>query len=249
MTLKQPIFVTLEGLNASGKSTMQERLAEAITGGKIPGFDRCVTTREIGGTPVGERIRELFVDPNYPIPEAVTELLLINAARREHLKQVIVPALHEPGTVILCDRYIASTVAYQHGYKGLRFSLIEGQHRLFCENIYPDLTIFLEISPQTSIRRTQGREYPIPDTQKNIERLEAIAQGYRDYGNIIMKFEKKGGEEIERGRWHQLNGLLRKGMLVHRCLHLISEHSEKKRTTDGIKTAEELFGTSKELPC
>ena len=246
MELKQPIFVTLEGLNASGKSTMQEMLSEAIAEGKVPGFDRSVSTRETGGTPVGERIRELLVDPDYPIPEAETELLLINAARREHLKQVIVPALHEPGTVILCDRYIGSTFAYQYGYKGLRPKLIFDQHRIFCENIYPDLTIFLDVSPETAIKRTQAREYPIADTQENIDRLTAIARGYRNYGILVMDIERKGNSD--KGRWHQLNSLLRRGMLLHRCLHLISEHSEKKRITDGIQKADELFRTSRELP-
>ena len=164
--LKPSMFVAIEGLNGSGKSTLVNSLA-GMTGGfddsLFPGFLVMSTTREIGGTWMGEKVRDIFTQPldtDDPVPDAYTELLLINAARREHLRNKICKLLDSPGNIVLCDRYIASTYAYQYSFKKFddKPDLIFDMHADFCGGIYPDLTIHLSISPGTAIKRTMARK-------------------------------------------------------------------------------------------
>ena len=113
------MFVVLEGLNGCGKTSIIENIL--VSNEKIArmGFEHIYTNREIGGTKMGEHVRQLFTDRSLPVSDANTELLLINAARRENLRQKITPNMDKPGVLMLCDRYIASSYAYQVGLKGL----------------------------------------------------------------------------------------------------------------------------------
>lgn len=244
--LVPPFFLSLEGLNASGKTTLGKLLFDDVTEGRIPGFDKCLLTREIGGTETGEYIRGLFVNPPEIVPDATTELLLINAARREHLRQSIVPELlRGPGRLIICDRYIASTYAYQVGYKGEDPELVSNLHSTYCGNVYPDLTLYIDISIAECIKRTQTREWVIEDTIENIERLDAIQQGYGRYGHKVMEELSHGCRWL--GQWHRLNGMLSKDTVHRRAVQLIREHSQKEYR-NGTPGPGNIFGCSQPLP-
>lgn len=138
------MFVTLEGIDRSGKTTQAALLAEALG-------PETLLLREPGGTEVGERIRELLKDPALELSPG-TELLLFNAARAELCTAVIAPAL-EAGSDVICDRFIDSTVAYQGVARGLGIELVEQLSALVVGSCVPDLTVLLRVEPDRARRR------------------------------------------------------------------------------------------------
>ncbi len=140
-------FIVLDGVEGCGKSTQARLLAKALT---QRGCD-VVTTHEPGGTPAGERIREVLLDPALSMA-ALTEVLLFCASRAQHVAKVIRPAL-EDGKVVVCDRFSASTAAYQ-GYAGdLGFATFQKLDELATGGLHPDMTIILDLDPQVGIQR------------------------------------------------------------------------------------------------
>jgi dTMP kinase len=138
------LFVTFEGIDRSGKTTQARMLVDALGGD-------AVAVREPGGTPVGERVRELLKDPRADIgPHA--EALLFAAARAELCRQVIRPALAD-GRVVVCDRFLDSSLAYQGAARGLGVDEVLDINRWATEGLRPDLTIYLAIEPRTALGR------------------------------------------------------------------------------------------------
>ena len=143
-------LIAFEGVEGAGKSTQLELLRRQLEGrGR-----EVVVTREPGGTPVGERVRALLLDPEVEIhPRA--EALLFAAARAELVERVIRPAL-ERGAVVLCDRYLDSSLAYQGGARGLGRGPVEEVNRLATGGLLPDLVVLLDLDPADGLRRRQG---------------------------------------------------------------------------------------------
>ena len=153
-------LIAFEGVEGAGKSTQLELLRRALEGrwgGPPEGRSReVVVTREPGGTPAGERIRALLLDPQLELqPRA--EALLFAAARAELVENLIRPAL-ERGAVVLCDRYLDSSLAYQGGARGLGIDEVERINRFATGGLVPDLTFLLEIDPATAAARTGERD-------------------------------------------------------------------------------------------
>jgi len=142
------MFITLEGIEGSGKTTQIDRLAESF---KERGM-ACVTTRQPGGTVIGENIRSILLNPQNQALEPMAELLLYLADRAQHINEIIKPALAE-GKVVLCDRYFDATVVYQGFARGLRVELLLELHRILFENLKPDVTLLLDLSPQQGLER------------------------------------------------------------------------------------------------
>jgi dTMP kinase len=138
------VLVTLEGIDRSGKTTQARMLAEALG-------EEAVLVREPGGTPEAERIRELVKDSSLEL-SPLTETLLFGAARAELVARVIRPALTE-GRVVICDRYIDSTVAYQGGARGLGIDKVEELNRWITNGLEADLTLLLDIPPAKASAR------------------------------------------------------------------------------------------------
>ena len=148
------VFITLEGPDGAGKSTQARRLAAVL---EADGH-RVVLTREPGGSAGAELIRRLLVEGEPGRWSAMTELLLFNAARRDHIEQTVAPALAE-GAVVVCDRFVDSTRAYQSAGRadgGVGRDLVDTLHRL-CIARDPDLTLILDIDPADATRRGAGR--------------------------------------------------------------------------------------------
>jgi dTMP kinase len=135
------MFVTFEGIDRSGKTTQARILAEAL------GED-AMLVREPGGTPTAERIRGLVKDNDVAL-SAIAETLLFGAARAELLERVVRPALEE-GKVVICDRYIDSTVAYQGGARGLGIERVEQLNDWIAGGLWPDVTFLLEVPPDVA---------------------------------------------------------------------------------------------------
>ncbi len=145
-------FITIEGADGCGKSTQSARLAEGLI---EAGIDALVT-REPGGAPGAEDIRELLVEGDVARWDAMTEALLHYAARREHLEKTVLPAL-KSGRWVISDRFADSTLAYQGYGHGLDRELIMRLHRLVVGTFAPDLTVILDLPVDTGLERTAAR--------------------------------------------------------------------------------------------
>ena len=152
----QPRLVTLEGGEGAGKTTVLHGLRDALaaTGADV------VCTREPGGTPLAERIRELLLDPNHEPASPQAELLLMFASRAQHVRETILPALQR-GTWVLCDRFTDSSFAYQGGGRGLDPALIATLEREVV-GIRPGLTLLLDLGVDEGRQRARGRDL-VPD--------------------------------------------------------------------------------------
>jgi dTMP kinase len=146
------LFITLEGPEGAGKSTNREYLAACL---RSHGVD-VLMTREPGGTPLAERIRELLLAPSDEAMDADTELLLVFAARAQHLAQVIRPALAR-GTVVLCDRFTDATYAYQGGGRGLSIERIAALEDFVQGPLRPDLTLVFDLPVEIGLARATAR--------------------------------------------------------------------------------------------
>lgn len=144
---KSGIFISFEGTEGSGKSTLIQEVASQL--GRLNLRTRI--TREPGGSSLAEKMRALILQN--PMPP-LTELFLYEAARSEHMHQVILPAL-EQGQIILCDRFTDSTLAYQAYTRGLPWKSVQQLNQIATSGIKPHLTVFLDIDPETGLRRAQ----------------------------------------------------------------------------------------------
>jgi dTMP kinase len=143
-------LIAFEGVEGAGKSTQLDLLRRELErrGREV------VVTREPGGTPVGERVRAVLLDPVADLCPR-TEALLFAAARAQLVEQVIRPALHR-GAVVLCDRYLDSSLAYQGGGRGLGRGPVEEVNRFATGGLLPDLVVLLDLDPAEGLRRRQG---------------------------------------------------------------------------------------------
>jgi dTMP kinase len=165
------MFVSFEGLDGCGKTTQARLLAEALT---AEGVD-VVLTREPGGTPLGEQVRELVLHGDHVAPWA--EVALYAASRAQHVVQVIRPALARGATVV-CDRYLDTSVAYQGAGRGLGVDFVLDLNLRVVEGLLPDVTVLVEIDPETALAR-------VGDKRDRIERADAafwplVVEAYRD---------------------------------------------------------------------
>ena len=158
-------FLTVEGLDGSGKGTQIERLSDALD---CWGFE-VVHTREPGGTPIGEKIREILLDKENTAMADVTEALLYAASRAQHVREKILPAVAE-GKVVLCDRFLDSSVAYQGGGRQLGIDEVLQINAPAVEGAMPDLTVYLDIDHRESLKRRCAVSEP--------DRLEMEAESF-----------------------------------------------------------------------
>jgi len=167
------LFITLEGPEGAGKSTNREYLAQRL---RDHGLD-VVLTREPGGTPLAERIRELLLTPADEPMNSDTELLLVFAARAQHLAQVIRPALAR-GAVVLCDRFTDATYAYQGGGRGLAYQRIEQLEQFVQGEMRPDLTLIFDLPVAIGLSRAAARGRLDRFEQEGLEFFEAVRNAY-----------------------------------------------------------------------
>ena len=179
-------FIVIEGIDGCGKTTQIDALSKWLPkSGLINKDSKLITTREPGGSLLGKKLRGLILDNNdNNKPSSLAELLLYSADRAEHVSKIISPALKNNDWVI-SDRFSDSTLAYQGYGRNINLEIIKNIESIVCQGEYPDLTFFLEISPEESISR---RKNQIPDRieSEGIKFLEKVTEGFR----LIAK-EKK----------------------------------------------------------
>jgi len=145
-------LITFEGIEGSGKTTQIEALSRMLVKLGVP----VVSTREPGGTPLGEAVRRLVLDTTFSEMSARAELLLYLASRAEHVDHVILPAL-ESGTVVLCDRFSEATLAYQAYGRGLDLDQVASLVSFAARDLRPDLVVLLDLPIEEGLRRIGGR--------------------------------------------------------------------------------------------
>ncbi len=150
--MEKGLFITFEGIEGSGKSTQIELVYKKL---KMLGH-KVIMTKEPGGTPLADKIRELLLDINSKDLHARAELLLLLASRAQHVEEKLVKALHE-GTTILCDRFADSSIAYQGYGRGLALKEIERMNEFATNGLVPNLTILLDIDLEKSRERMSNK--------------------------------------------------------------------------------------------
>ncbi len=173
------IFVSFEGIEGSGKSTQARLLGEYLRGkGR-----EVVTTEEPGGTEIGRAIRAVLLDVRNKAMDSMTELLLYNASRAQHLRDVIIPSL-DRGMVVITDRFSDSTLAYQGYGRGIEHSIIRTIDRIATNGIMPDITILLDIDVETGLRRNIGVGKDDRFEQEDIDFHRKVRAGYLDIAGM-----------------------------------------------------------------
>lgn len=145
-------FITFEGIEGSGKSTQIALFADYLTARGV----RHVLTREPGGTPIGDQIRKILLDPANRALDPAAELLLYASSRAQHLREIILPAL-AGGANVLCDRFSDATLAYQGYGRGLDIEMIRALDRIVTKGMRPDLTLLFDIEAASGVARARGR--------------------------------------------------------------------------------------------
>jgi len=183
------LFITFEGIEGSGKSTQMTLLANYLSS---RGYD-VTTTREPGGTPIGEAIRAVLLNPDFTEMDYRTEVLLYAADRAQHVAELVKPALAR-GSIVISDRYLDSTIAYQHYGRGLPLDFILEVNEQATEGIKPDLTLLLTVPVEIGLKRATKT---IADRieREDVEFHERVEKGFQE----LAKREPE--------RWRVIDGM------------------------------------------
>lgn len=168
------VLIVVDGGNGAGKGTCLAQIETYLRG---RGFD-VVITREPGGTPIGERIRELLLDKSNSDMSSTTELLLFAAARAQHVQEKIIPAL-TAGKIVVTDRFASATVSFQHYGRGLSLALIDQLNDIALAGVKPSMTIVLDLDPVIGLQRVASRGAGLDRMEvENLHFLQRARQGY-----------------------------------------------------------------------
>lgn len=168
----QMAFIVFEGLDGSGKTTLMKRLAQRLDQDSISH----IITREPGGTPLGDELREILLRKSGDTPSPRTELLLYEAGRAQHVDKKIRPAL-EAGQWVLCDRFTASSMAFQAGGRVLDVADVEWLNQFATDSLKPHLFVLLDLTVEESIQRREGRQ---KETNTEADRLESEKRDFHE---------------------------------------------------------------------
>ncbi|WP_245948207.1 dTMP kinase [Paenibacillus sambharensis] len=183
--MRKGFFMTIEGGEGAGKTTVIKGLTRYL---EQQGYE-VVTTREPGGIPIAESIRSIILDPVHTMMDPRTEALLYAAARRQHLIERVLPAL-ESGCIVLCDRFVDSSLAYQGHARGLGMDEVWDINRFAIEGAMPDLTLYMDVDPRLGLQRIHEAK------QREINRLDLEGLSFHErvregYLMLLEKFPER----------------------------------------------------------
>lgn len=202
------LFITFEGNDGAGKTTISSMVYEWM---KSEGYP-VIYTREPGGINIAEQIRKVILDPENTEMDAKTEALLYAASRRQHLVEKVLPALHE-GKIVLCDRFIDSSLAYQGIGRQLGMNEVFEINQFAIEGHMPDATIFLSLSAEVGLTRIEDRAFKDRLDQEAESFHQRVAQGYE---TILKRFAdrmhivdaSKSIEEVAKAAYNEVIGVV-----------------------------------------
>ena len=175
-------FITFEGCEGSGKSTQIRLLSQYLDSKNIP----YITTREPGGSAISEQIRKIILDGGNMEMCDECEALLYAASRIQHIRDTVLPALNE-GKLVICDRFIDSSLAYQGEARGLGMEYVGAINALALEKYRPDLTVFLDIPPDKAFRRKHGAD---KNDRMEMQGMEFHMRVYGGYKKLLAKYPR-----------------------------------------------------------
>jgi dTMP kinase len=194
--MNKGLFITVEGPEGAGKSTIIHKLAVKLEEEGYP----VVLTREPGGIEIAEQIRQVILHTSNTKMERRTEALLYAAARRQHLVEKVIPAINE-GKIILCDRFIDSSLAYQGYARGIGMEEVYSINQFAIESTMPDLTLYFDIEPEVGLGRI-NKHHDREVNRLDLEALEfhhKVREGYHllldQFSNRMRKIDASGSED------------------------------------------------------
>lgn len=177
------LFITFEGPDGSGKSTIARLVVDKLS---KDGFD-CIHTREPGGIEIAEQIRNVVLDPKNTKMDRKTEALLYAASRRQHLVERVIPAI-EAGKIVICERYVDSSLAYQGYGRDLGFDEILEINKFAIGDYFPDCTIYLDIDEEIGLKRIESRTFKDRLDVETIEFHHKVSNGYKE---VLKRFKDR----------------------------------------------------------
>ncbi|MBT5330160.1 MAG: dTMP kinase [Porticoccaceae bacterium] len=172
-SVKPGLFITVEGVEGAGKSTQLSLILKKLESAGI----EIISTREPGGTPFAESVRELLLENRDEKVDQITEMLLMFAARSQHLSQLIKPAIAE-GKWVVCDRFTDATYAYQGGGRNLGFELVSQLEQLVQGDFRPDKTFYLDLSVEQGMQRVVARGEKDRFEREELDFFEKVRSAY-----------------------------------------------------------------------
>ena len=176
-------FITLEGPDGSGKTTVADIICEKLLADGI----QVVHTREPGGIAISEDIRNIILDPKNTMMDAKTEALLYAASRRQHLVEKVLPAVKQ-GKIVICERFVDSSLAYQGFGRQIGMDEVLGINLFAIDNIYPDMTIYLDVDEQVGLDRLKDRTFKDRLDQESIDFHHRVKKGYEE---VLKRFKDR----------------------------------------------------------
>ncbi|MBR4470161.1 MAG: dTMP kinase [Erysipelotrichaceae bacterium] len=176
-------FITFEGPDGSGKTTVASQVVRRL--GEM-GYD-VIHTREPGGIAISEDIRNIILDPKNTMMDAKTEALLYAASRRQHLVEKVFPAMKE-GKVVICERFVDSSLAYQGYGRQLGFDEVLSINLFAIDNTYPDMTIYLDVDEEVGLSRLSDRAFKDRLDQESVDFHHRVSEGYRE---VLRRFKDR----------------------------------------------------------
>ena len=172
--MKKGYFITFEGPDGSGKTTVCNAVYQRL---KDMGYD-VVHTREPGGIEIAEKIRDIILDPQNVMMDAKTEALLYAASRRQHLVEKVIPSI-EDGKVVICERFVDSSLAYQGFGRELGFDEVLSINKFAIGDYFPDMTVYLDVDEKTGLERIKDRAFKDRLDQESIDFHHRVNEGYQ----------------------------------------------------------------------
>ena len=190
------IFITFEGTEGSGKTTIINNIEKEL---KEKGF-KVIKTREPGGSNISEEIRNIILNVENVEMDKITEALLYAASRRQHVIEVIKPHL-EKGYIVLCDRYVDSSLAYQGYARGIGIEKVYQLNQFAIEGLLPDLTLYIDVKPEIGLKRISNNHRD--QDRLDLEALSFHELVYNGYAEVVKKFPERikvipGNTDIEK---------------------------------------------------
>jgi len=178
-------FITFEGPDGSGKGTIIKYVKKFLEKNQID----YILTREPGGIEISEEIREIILNKKHLNMDERTEALLYAAARRQHLVEIVIPAIKE-GKVVICDRFVDSSLAYQGYARGIGIDEVLKINQFAIDQLMPDLTIFLDVRPEIGLERINNSKIRKKD-RLDLESLDFHKKVYEGYMKVLNRYPKR----------------------------------------------------------
>ena len=206
------LFITLEGGEGSGKTTLIEGLVEYLESRNL----KVIKTREPGGIKISEDIRNVILDVNNTKMDQITEALLYAASRRQHLVEKVIPYLNE-GYIVICDRFLDSSLAYQGHARGIGIDKVYNINLSATDGILPDLTLFIDVRPEVGLKRISSNNRE--QNRLDLEKMSFHERVYEGYKIVLERFKD---------RVVSVNGEQSKELLLADTIRIIDDFLDKR---------------------